>query len=221
MPAHHIRIPVYFMPGMAASPKIFEYIRLPEDRFSVHLLEWIKPEKKESLENYARRMCDFIKHPMPVLVGVSFGGILVQEMSRHLPVSRVVIISSVKHHSEFPKRFKIAQLTQVHKLFPTGLAANIEILQLLAFGEKWKKKLNLYEKYLSVRDKNYLDWAIDKIVHWQQTKIPDKLVHIHGTDDTVFPAACISNAIWVKNAGHAMVLSHAKWFNRHLPEMLT
>ena len=36
-------IHVYFMPGMAANSSIFEYIKLPEDLFKVHYLEWEIP----------------------------------------------------------------------------------------------------------------------------------------------------------------------------------
>jgi esterase/lipase len=32
----------------------------------------------------------------PVLIGVSFGGILVQEMAKHIDARKVIIISSVK-----------------------------------------------------------------------------------------------------------------------------
>ena len=32
------KIPVYFMPGLAASPTIFENIKLPEDQFEMHFL---------------------------------------------------------------------------------------------------------------------------------------------------------------------------------------
>ena len=34
------KIPVYFMPGLAASSIIFENIKLPEDTFEMHFLEW-------------------------------------------------------------------------------------------------------------------------------------------------------------------------------------
>ena len=33
-------IHVYLMPGMAASPKIFEHIKLPENQFKIHLLSY-------------------------------------------------------------------------------------------------------------------------------------------------------------------------------------
>ena len=65
---------MYFMPGLAASPTIFENIRLPEDRFETIFLEWFLPEDDEPLADYAKRMAKHIKHENPVLVGVSFGG---------------------------------------------------------------------------------------------------------------------------------------------------
>ena len=43
---------IYLMPGMAASPKIFERLQFPSN-CRVHLLDWITPEKNESLAHYA------------------------------------------------------------------------------------------------------------------------------------------------------------------------
>ena len=77
-------IHVYLMPGMAASPVIFEHIKLPEEQFKIHLLEWVLPIDNEVISDYALRMVNNIKHENPVLLGVSFGGVLVQEMSKHI-----------------------------------------------------------------------------------------------------------------------------------------
>jgi len=44
------------MPGMAANPSIFKHIKLPEDEYEMHFLEWFIPEKGETLANYALRM---------------------------------------------------------------------------------------------------------------------------------------------------------------------
>ncbi len=61
------RIPVYFIPGLAAGKEIFEYISLPEELYEVHIIEWIIPEKKETIEQYARRMAELVKKPNPIL----------------------------------------------------------------------------------------------------------------------------------------------------------
>jgi len=36
----------------------------------------------------------------------------------------------------------------------------------------------------------------------------------------VFPSVYISNAILVKNATHAMILTKASWLNKNIPELI-
>ena len=93
---------IYFVPGLAANCKIYEKIRLDTSRYECHYLEWKLPHSKdESLQAYAQRMCADIVHKNPILIGVSFGGILVQEMSKLIPTQKVIIISSVKSNAEY------------------------------------------------------------------------------------------------------------------------
>ena len=83
------KVHVYFMPGMAASPLIFERIKLDETIFETHLLDWFMPEKTQSLHDYAKQMALKVKHENAVLIGVSFGGILVQEMAQFLKLRKL------------------------------------------------------------------------------------------------------------------------------------
>jgi len=214
------KIPVYFMPGMAANPSIFKHIKLPEDMFEQHLLEWFVPDKGMSLAAYAEKMCEKITHESPILIGVSFGGMLVQDMARYVNTRKVIVVSSVKDKLELPKRMMFAKYTNIHKLLPTGLVNNVELLAKYAFGETVNKRLELYEEYLSIRDKYYIDWSIDQIVNWEQRYCPDCLVHIHGDKDAVFPIENIENCISVKNGTHTMIIHRAKWFNEHLPAII-
>ncbi len=214
------KIHVYFMPGMAASSLIFERITLPKEEYEIHLLEWFSPEKEESLSDYAKRMASKIKHENPVLIGVSFGGILVQEMTQFLNPKKVIIISSVKSNVELPTRMKIAKRTKAYKLLPTGIAQNIEILSKYAFGKGIKQRLKLYEKYMSMRDKAYLDWSIEQIINWERSKVDKNVIHIHGTEDEVFSIKHIKNAIEIKGGTHIMIINRYKWFNSNLPEII-
>ena len=215
------KIPVYMMPGLAASAAIFERIVLPDDLFEVVLLEWELPLENETLSQYALRMTQKIRYPNPVLIGVSFGGILVQEMAEFIDVRKVIIISSVKSNAEFPQRMKLAKATKAYKLIPTNLLANVENLLNFSFGEKINKKIKLYEKFLCVRDKSYLDWAIEQIVLWERTEVDEKVIHIHGDADDVFPIKNIQNCIVVKGGTHIMILTKYRWFNENLPKLIT
>ena len=214
------KIPVYFMPGMAASSTIFERIKLPEDTFEIYLLEWILPKKEETLVNYAKRMSVNVKHENAVLIGVSFGGILVQEMKQFLNVRKVIIVSSVKSNIELPRKMKIAKSTKAYKLIPTTLLLNVENLAKYAFGSYVKQRLKLYEKFLSLRDKDYLDWSIEQIINWERTEIDPTIVHIHGDADEVFLFKYIKKCIVVKDGTHIMILNKYRWFNANLPEII-
>lgn len=214
------KIPVYFMPGLAASTSIFERISLPEETFEMFFLEWEIPLEKESLVDYALRMTKKITHQNPVLIGVSFGGILVQEMAKHINVRKIIIISSVKSNLEFPNRMKIAKTTKAYKLIPMNLILSLENLARFSFGEKINERIKLYEKFLSVRDIRYLEWAVEQVILWDQIKITPNITHIHGDADDVFPIKNIKNCIVVKGATHVLILSKYKWLNANLPKII-
>ncbi len=208
------------MPGLAASPDIFQYIELPADQFEIHLLDWILPEPEMDLATYAEKVASNIRHPDPVLVGVSFGGMLVQEMARHVNARKLIIISSIKSVDEMPRRLVIARYTKLHRLLPTGVINNLEVLTRFAFGDMVKKRLRLYERYLGMRDKVYLDWAIDQIVHWDRRTPVAGLVHIHGDRDAVFPFSHIGECITLREGTHTMIIHRYKWFNERLPAII-
>jgi esterase/lipase len=205
---------------MAASPTIFEYIELPESLYKIHWLEWQIPDKNETLKTYAKRMCKFIMYDNSVLLGVSFGGILVQEMSKYINLKKMFVVSSVKSHHELPKRFKLIKATKAYKILPTHLVSNIDLLAKYAFGETIKKRVDLYKKYLSVNDKTYLDWSIKQVVCWDQEEPNSDAIYIHGDKDIVFPNSCEGNCIVIKGGTHIMIINKYKWFNENLPKLI-
>lgn len=214
------KIAVYLMPGLAASSAIFERIEFPVATFEIVLLEWEIPLYNETLPDYAKRISAKITHPNPVLIGVSFGGILVQEMAAFVQARKVIIISSIKSNLEFPRRMKIAKTTKAYKLIPMSLILNLENLAKFSFGGKINQRIKLYEKYLSVRDIKYLEWAVEKVILWDRTVIDERVIHIHGDNDDVFPIKYIQKCIVVKGGTHIMILSKYKWLNANLPNII-
>ena len=209
------KIHIYFVPGLAASSTIFEHIELSKERFEVHYLDWLIPQSQnESISDYAKRMCDLITHENPVLIGVSFGGIMVQEMGKIITTKKIIIISSVKSAKELPKRLRVAKATKAYKLFPTKAVINLENFAQYAFGNTAKKRVDLYRKYLSMRDENYLPWAIYNVLHWQQTNPLPEVIHIHGNNDGVFPIKHIKNCIVIEGGTHIMILNKAKQISK-------
>lgn len=213
-------IHVYFVPGLAAGKEIFENIKLPENLFKIHFVEWKIPDKKESIEDYARKMALEVKEENAVLIGVSFGGVMAQEMSAFLKLRKLIIVSSVKSRQEFPLRMVIARKTLAYKLVPTKMILATDDLSKFAIGKKTKKRLELYQQYLSVRDEDYLDWAIENMVCWNRDKADENVIHIHGDKDFVFPLDKIKNCIVIEGGTHIMILNRFIWFNKNLPKII-
>lgn len=214
------KIHVYFMPGLAASSLIFEFIKLPNDVFEMHYLDWQMPEIDETLSDYAKRMSEKISNDDAVLIGVSFGGVLVQEMAKFLNLKKLIIISSVKTNDEVPIRMKLAKKTKAYKLLPVSLLQDINALSKLSFGNIVKDRLDLYERYLSMRQKEYLEWAIEQMILWSRTEPDKSVIHIHGDLDGVFPIKNIKNCIVIKGGTHIMIITKYKWFNENLPKII-
>lgn len=216
------KLHVYFVPGLAASTSIFEYIKLPESKFEIHLLPWLIPlSKDENIKNYAKRMCVPISEKNHVLIGVSFGGIMVQEMSKTSNPLKTIIISSIKHQDEMPLRLKIAKNTRAYKLTPIKAITNIEKFTDYLYGDVIKKKAELYNKYLSMRGEKYLPWAIKNVLHWKQDSKKENIIHIHGNKDKIFPIKHIKNCIIVDGGTHIMILNKAKTINTILENVLS
>jgi pimeloyl-ACP methyl ester carboxylesterase len=207
---------VYFVPGMAAGKEIFKNISLPEDRYEFHVLEWLIPEKNESIEDYARRMAARIEGDNIVLGGVSFGGVVAQEIARFVQPRKLIIISSVKTPEELPLRLKLAGKTGAYKLMPTRMMLSADDLTKFSIGPRSKKRLKLYQTFLHVRDKRYLDWAIKNMVRWQQKEPYRKIVHIHGDKDIIFPIKNINDCVVLEGGTHIMLLDKGKQVSEKL-----
>ena len=208
------------MPGLGAGTKIFHYLKLP-DTYEVHYMQWLIPYKNESLQDYSKRLATQITEENPILFGVSFGGIIIQEIARQIPVKQLIIVSSIKHHDEMKPLFKLAYKTKLYKLFPVSLLKKRHFLQHKFFPKALNKKLQLYQKFLEIDEPYYIRWSIHQVLSWQQTQIPENFVHIVGEKDMVFPPRYINEPKTIVPQGrHEMIIYKVKWFNRHLPQLL-
>lgn len=215
------KIPIYFMPGLAAGPEIFKHLKLSSEIYEFYYLEWKKPiNLEETISNYAKRITEDIHHKNPVLIGVSFGGVLVQEISKLIETSKVIIISSIKTQHELSKRFKVANKSKLYKLFPTKIVNNFEDYAKFFVGKSLQKKAEIYKKYLSVRGTTYIKWSIHNVLNWQQEKVLKNIVHIHGTKDHIFPIKHIKSSIEIEGGTHVMILTKANEISKIIDENL-
>lgn len=208
-PSEPVLKPIYFISGLGADERIFQWLRY--DGFRPVHIHWIPPAKKESIEDYAKRLSEQIQDEDPIIVGLSFGGMIAIEMAKQIKTKRVVLLSSVKKRSEVPYYYKIFRAFPVHRIFPfKSLLWAIYGLAYWLFSPEGTDEKALLKTVLQETDPHFLKWALHKVVVWQNDEVPKNLVHIHGMRDRIFPFAFVFPDYTVENCGHLMVMNRAE-----------
>ncbi|MDO7885498.1 alpha/beta hydrolase [Hymenobacter cheonanensis] len=207
----------YLIPGLGADERVFRRLRLMG---TVHVLRWLAPQSPtEPLAHYAARLATAVPADVPCwLVGVSFGGLLAQEMGRLRPLARVVLISSLGSPLDLPPALRLAGATGVHRLVPFGLLKWMPRLAQWFFGVRGGTEYRLLRQILADTDPAFARWATAQLLAWCGPGLPGT-VRLHGTRDRLLPAGTARIDFLVPGAGHFLIVSHAAQVSQLLNEL--
>ncbi len=198
---------VYLISGLGLNERVFA--RLSLNGLNVVHLPWIEPRKGEALSTYAQRMlAPYISSgdPAPVIVGLSFGGIIAVEIAKLIPVKKVIIISSIKHHRERPFYMSLLRWIPVYFLFSYEFYQQTIGIWGRIFGIHSKAEEKIFLQMFARMSNYYVAWATNRVLTWKNTDIPPQILHIHGKKDKVFPALFIRDAEWIESGDHGMIV---------------
>lgn len=201
---------VYYISGLGAHERVFAYLNL--SGVNEKYIKWEKPQEKEKLRDYCKRLTSQINFSEEIiLIGVSFGGIVAQEIAKIVNVEKVIILSSVKSVKEFDWQLTLVRRLKLYKITPPSFLKWSNLLTGdYYFGTKTKAESDLLKMIIQDTDKLFMKWAIEEIMKWDNDSICQNLTHIHGDKDRVFPIKRIKNAIRIKEGGHFMIVNQAK-----------
>lgn len=204
--------------GLGADERVFQHIDWGQNE--VVYVHWIEPFGNEPIEAYARRLVAPYQIRNPILVGLSFGGIVATEVSRLIPFQRIILLSSVKHRREIPWYMRLAGTFGIHHLIPKRILKGAGSIPYWAFGLKTANEKALLDGFLAQSSDTYLRWAIGRVLRWKNTVIPQTILHIHGESDRIFPIGYVHADKVIPQGGHFMVYDHAKEVNIILRDYL-
>ena len=92
---------IYCISGLGADERAFS--KLHVDGYEIRCIPWLTPEPGENIDAYAARMRAGIIEEKPILCGLSFGGMMSIEISKQMPVDKLILISSIKSIKELPR----------------------------------------------------------------------------------------------------------------------
>ena len=202
---------LYIFSGLGADKRVFKYLDF--SKYNATFIDWINPFENESIEDYAKRLTKQITSEKPILIGLSFGGIMAIEVGKIIESEKIILIASAKNKNEIPFYYRFAGFLNLHKLIPTKLMKSSNFLSFWFFGINSKENKNLLTEILKDTDETFLKWAIDKIVNWKNAHIHKNLKHIHGTADRILPIQFVKSDIKIVNGGHFMTIDRFEELN--------
>jgi pimeloyl-ACP methyl ester carboxylesterase len=210
---------IYLISGLGADERVFQ--NLDFGKLTPSFIKWITPQRDESMPDYALRLSTQIKTEKPIILGVSFGGMLAIEIAKLIDYQEVIIVSSAKNRQEIPFYYRLFGRLNGHKLLPISLFKHANFLTYWFFGMLEKNEKKLLKSILNDTDTTFLKWAINAIVNWQNETIIHNLTHIHGASDRVLPIKNKNElTAIIPNGGHLMVFNKATELNKILKEIL-
>ncbi len=198
---------IYIFSGLGADHRAFQLMDFGQ--YEIHHMKWIKPLKKERMEDYALRISSQITNDNPVLIGLSFGGMVAMEVAKHIAVKKIILLSSAKTRNELPFYYKWTGRLGFHHLLPESLLTHSNAIVNWLFGAKSTFEKQVLKQILSDTDPAFLKWAIHEIVTWRNDTINAGIFHIHGTADRILPIRFTKPDVVVFGGNHLMTLNKA------------
>jgi pimeloyl-ACP methyl ester carboxylesterase len=198
---------IYCISGLGADERAFSKLKI--NGFTLQVIPWLMPEKNESIEHYATRMRVDIAEENPILMGLSFGGMICIEIAKQIPVSKIIIISSIKSLKELPLWMRTVAKLKLNKIVPLKSTRLTQPVQNRMLGVQSEEEKTLVASLRREADLPYTNWAVHQAINWKNDWQHPNIYHIHGDKDNMFPIKNIKADYTIKDAGHFMIMNRA------------
>ena len=193
---------IYAIPGLGADKRVFEYLHLD---YELVALEWIQPQKRENLKNYALRLAKSIDTSEPYgILGVSFGGMIAVEIAKVYNPKMTILLSTAETHKELRWIYRtIGKINLLYLLPKASFNISISIAWVL-FGTKHP----ILKQILDDTDSAFAKWAAIAISKWKNHDRLDNCLKISGAKDKILPPKH-PDILLIPDAQHFMIVDKA------------
>lgn len=207
--------------GLAADATVFTPQKVAFPQLVVP--DWPVPSNEETMASYCERIANELRlHAPCVIGGASFGGIIAQEVSKHLEPQAVVLIGSIRSPSELPIYARFCRpLRFLVPLIPVQLLQLIIAPAASKLAGRITPHLCGLARQFRNSDRRVFKWSIRCILGWQSTPtVPCPIFHIHGDSDFVLPSRHTQPDCIVHGGGHVISLTHPVEVNSFIRKVL-
>lgn len=199
---------IYIFSGLGVDRRVFDNIDF--GNLDVEFVDWILPLKNEPLENYAKRISQKITDDNPILIGLSFGGMVAVEISKIIKTEKLILIASAKNRFELPVFYRISGKLKLNQFIPKSVFKKQNFVTNWIFGIKTESEKQLLKNILKDTNANFFSWAINEIVNWKNETSPENIIHIHGNKDRIISIKGVKTDFVINGGGHFMTVNRSK-----------
>lgn len=199
----HASLPICLLPGM--TPHFPVYSKLLPLLPNARVVPFIEPKPDESLPSYAVRIASQFPDPC-FLGGVSFGGMVAQEIARVMRPAGCIVIASIRAPSQLPPWLRLCRVLGGRSASRLLSSAG-EFARYVPAPMRTSATMRLTE--FSGTSGEWHRWATSVLLDWTpSTPIESPVLHIHGDADTTFPVRYTDPDLVIPNGRHALPVSH-------------
>lgn len=207
---------IYALGGLGADIRTFDSLNL---KLPLQSISWIPHQKNDKLEDYAQKLIDQVDTAKPfVLIGLSFGGVMVQEIMRYINPEKAIIISSVTEQQQLPQLWMGLIRAGLLNLVPSFLMVPPKFLVHYKFSAKNKGLLN---EIIDDTDLDFMRWSLKGLANWKRDKSVSKIIHIHGTADRLIRCPKANDILKITRGGHFMIVDKADEISSTINKILS
>lgn len=197
---------IIFFSGMGADQRAFQFLELGD--VEREYVTWIEPEDDETLRDYSARLVkDMEFYEDDVIIGLSMGGMVAQEVAAMHQVRKVILISSLRSGETLQPLFTAAQKLKLMRLVQKDLLKSTIVKGARIFLPLNDKRLQVIVDMLDRFSGHYYKWAMNAVLHWQGADVNCPVYHVHGSKDEMFPLAQVKDAEIIEKGTHLMIVT--------------
>jgi len=207
-------VKIYCFSGLGADERVFDFLEI-DSNYELVPVKWIDPLLNESIEDYSLRISKNIMDENPFgILGVSFGGLVAQEVSKVLNSKFTFVISSISKPSEIP--FLLRFIPNIFfKILPKKFFCLPHFMANFFFSANNKKLLS---QILRDANPNFTKWALIAFKKWKSQNILLNVFFISGSKDRLIKP--VKGAVNIPNGGHFMIVDSAGEVSSRINDLL-
>src|SRR5688572_32150549 len=129
------------------------------------------------------------------------------EISKLIPVQKVILISSATSVAAIPTSFKFLARLGIQRFLPPSLLKKPNEMLYWLFGVTLNEHKALLAAIIHDTDEIFLSWALTSIATWKNNYYANHVVQIHGTNDKILSLQTADYRI--EGGGHLMIVTRA------------